>query len=559
MDLKNPTRTEALLANIAGHTDVPVPDMKNATRSERLLKEILDNGGGGGGGDVTKEYVDNAISDAVADIDGDISALSDTVADKVDKENGKSLSTNDYTDADKALVQNSPITTTSTASPIPTANGKPRKLTIYGKSEVVDGKIKSAGEGGAIEVQTCEKNLFDPTKLVTENITYTDGTLSGTASNFNAEYISGIPILFDKTRQITFSVKAYTNGASTEGNGLRINFDYTDNTRNSLIIPNNTTEPQFFTLTSNPAKQVQNITISYGTYGSNIWYLSEIQLEYGSTATAYEPYNGTMATFTTGTPLYGISDTVRDVMTWDGTSGEVTKNCGEVDLGTLNWAYKDDSVPKQFRAPLPQAMWHHDYNFVENIICPLYQTVSYYNFINSGNDNLICRYYTSVDGINIVDNSCTTLTQFLDKINGVMLIYELATPTTMPLTAAENDSLSTLKTYSPQTTVTINDNPKFEIEAYANTANGQAISDMQPTRSPLLTLTASGWANNTQTVTYAHDTAKRNSIDVELASIKAWTAAGILATAETATSITFECDTVPTADLSFRVTSMEVR
>ena len=87
----------------------------------------------------------------------------------------------------------------------------------------------------------------------------------------------------------------------------------------------------------------------------------------------------------------------------------------------------------------------------------------------------------------------------------------------------------------------------------------EAISDMQPTRSPLLTLTASGWTNNTQTVTYEHNTGKRNSIDVEPTSIKAWTAAGILATAETATSITFECDPVPTSDLSFRVTSMEVR
>jgi hypothetical protein len=138
-------------------------------------------------------------------------------------------------------------------------------------------------------------------------------------------------------------------------------------------------------------------------------------------------------------------------------------------------------------------------------------------------------------------------------------VYELATPTTEPLTQIENDSLAGLKTYSSQTAVTINDNPDYSIEAYANTANGQAISDMQPTCSPLLTLTASGWTNNAQTVAYEHNTGKRNSIDVEPASIKAWTAAGILATAETATSIMFECDTAPTADLSFRVTSMEVR
>lgn len=84
-------------------------------------------------------------------------------------------------------------------------------------------------------------------------------------------------------------------------------------------------------------------------------------------------------------------------------------------------------------------------------------------------------------------------------------------------------------------------------------------SELHITQSSTLTLTVAGWSNNAQTITYEHDTGKRNTIDVEPANIKAWTAAGILATAETATSITFECDTVPTADLSFRVTSMEVR
>ena len=367
-----------------------------------------------------------------------------------------------------------PITTTSTASPISTANGKPRTITIYGKSEVVDGEIKSAGDSGSIEVQTCEKNLFDPTKLVTENITYTDGTLSGTASNFNAEYISGIPILFDKTRQITFSVKAYTNGASTEGNGLRINFDYTDNTRNSLIISNNTTEPQFFTLTSNPAKQMQNITISYGTYGSNIWYLSEIQLEYGSSATAYEPYNGTMAVFETGTPLRDIPDSnVRDVMTWGGSAGEVTKKCGAVDLGMLEWSLGGSLwYTTDLQTEIKPVTTNDD---IANIKCAEYETSSRTEIL--GLNMRICVTTTGVIGI--TNNSYTDPTTFKAALQGVKLIYELATPTTEPLTQTENDSLAGLKTYAPQTTVTINSNPDYSIEAYANTPNGQAVQSLE--------------------------------------------------------------------------------
>lgn len=553
MELKNPTRTEALLANIAGYTDVPVPDMKNATRSERLLKEILDNGGGGGGEGVTKEYVDNAIADAVTAIDEDISDITGAVENKVDKVNGKGLSTNDYTDADKALVQDSPITVVATASPISTANGKPRAITIYGKSEVVDGAIKSAGDSGSIEIETCEKNLFDPTKLVTENITYTDGTLSGTAGNFHTAYNNGIPVLFDKTRQITFSAKIYTSSEYLIGRGLLVEFVYTDNTSDVLEILNATTEPRVFTITSNSTKQVQYIGITYGVAATNMWHLSEIQLEYGSSATAYEPYNGTMATFSTGTPLYGVSADIRDVMEWDGSSGEVTKKCADVNLGTQTWQ-RASEADHSFYIVLSDIDLQSD-----DVITNLTDYTQVYSVNDlATTDKSFLRRIGSTAMI-FRNTAYTEPTDIKTSMNGKTLIYKLATPVVEPLTTAENESIAGLKTYSPQTVISINDSPEFEVEAYANTANGQAISDMQPTRSPLLTLSASGWTNNAQTVTFAHDTGKRNTIDVEPANIKAWTAAGILATAETASTITFECDTVPTSDLSFRVTSMEVR
>lgn len=488
------------------------------------------------------------------EIKNDISELE---TGKVDKVSGKSLSTNDYTDADKALVANSPITVTATASPISTANGKPRAITIYGKSEVVDGTIKSAGDSGSIEIETCEKNLLDPTKLVTENITYIDGTLSGTAGSFNDAYRYGIPILFDKTKQITFSAKIYTNGADPNGDGFRVLFVYQDNTSNVLYIPNNATSSQVYTLTSNVAKQIKYIGITFGSAGINIWYLSEIQLEYGSTATAYEPYNGTMAVFSTGTPLRDITGGARDVMEWDGSAGTVTKKCGKVDLSQLKWIYL--SAYTVFGAVISgMKIATTGQERVEGIISSRYPVTT--NYISTAQmDNKSMMKDINSSYLYIKDTDYTDATAFKNSLNDAELVYELEAPTTTPLTQTENESLSALKTYAPQTTITINDNPEFEVEAYANTANGQAISDMQTTVSPLLTLSASGWSNNAQTVTYAHNTSKRNVIDVEPASIKAWTAAGILATSETTSTITFECDTVPTADLSFRVTSMEVR
>ena len=68
---------------------------------------------------------------------------------KVDKEEGKGLSSNDFTDDDKTAILNSPIPSTSTASPITdSADGMVQGLTIYGRSEVVDGEIKSVGDDG---------------------------------------------------------------------------------------------------------------------------------------------------------------------------------------------------------------------------------------------------------------------------------------------------------------------------------------------------------------------------------------------------------------------------
>jgi hypothetical protein len=530
MDLKNPTRTEALLANIAGHTDVPVPDMKNATRSERLLKEILDNGGGGGGGDVTKEYVDTAIANAVVDIDDDISALSDTVADKVDKVNGKSLSTNDYTDADKALVQDSPITVTATASPIPTANGKPRAITIYGKSEIVDSTIKSAGEGWS----TVDLGTLTWTKNIQ--------TLSGIDYIYWSCYFPDIRrpsqggltatwIMcnnYETMRSTNIVSNPSTIGVQPNGNVLVSTENVTDDTTKPTGI-----------LCYELADPTQGNAIAVKTDdGTGI--------------------DGTMATFTTGTPLYGISDSVRDIMTWNGSAGEVMKNCRKTAItGTDNlnkWQSAANGFYASLGLPTKTTPENRPMSAISNV------AVKSRDELIISNDVAIGCNATGSNFLLIIPNATTIEeAQAYLQNNPIYVIYELATPTTEPLTQTENESLAGLKTYAPQTTVTINDNPDYSIEAYANTANGQAISDMQPTRSPLLTLSASGWTNNAQTVTYEHDTGKRNSIDVEPTSIKAWTAAGILATAETATNITFECDTVPTADLSFRVTSMEVR
>lgn len=96
------TRKENYLSNIAGQT-ATLPSEPH-TREEEYLDYIARNGGGGGGGegDMTKAVYDDDL--AVASAGGIKAYVSSAIADKVDKVNGKGLSTNDYDDSAKTIV-----------------------------------------------------------------------------------------------------------------------------------------------------------------------------------------------------------------------------------------------------------------------------------------------------------------------------------------------------------------------------------------------------------------------------------------------------------------------
>ena len=217
--------------------------------------------------------------------------------DYVEKEAGKSLSTNDYTDADKALVQDSPITVTATGAEITasTAQGKPNKVTIYGKSEIVDNEIVSAGEGWA---------------------TVDLGTLSWTYdSEFYTNAISAIKVPELNTKTILcYKYNTVPTSSTTSqlinkdimlGRNQRIyikDADYTDatafkNSLNGVLLCYQLADP---------------------TQGNCI----AVKTDDGS------GIDGTMATFTTGIPLRATLDgTVKDEMHYNGITGEVITRC----------------------------------------------------------------------------------------------------------------------------------------------------------------------------------------------------------------------------------------
>lgn len=78
------------------------------------------------------------------------------------------------------------------------------------------------------------------------------------------------------------------------------------------------------------------------------------------------------------------------------------------------------------------------------------------------------------------------------------------------------------------------------------------------TVSELMTLTIDGWVNKQQTVNAIINTSKRNVIDITVGEIPDWAECGVYAVEETESGITFKCKTVPTKNLTFHITQMEV-
>ena len=466
----------------------------------------------GSGGGASKEYVDEKVAALIND---------NTAA------QNKTYSSAKIEDK----VKGEEITASASAAVITlsdSADSNPLNLTIHGKSEIVDNSIISAGGGwGIIDLGSLTYE-YDTTTLSfpvfhSENISLRKG---GSSLLLTAIYeTKPIRSAIDGDMQI-----ATWNTANSKALAIR-NVAYTD--------------PTAFRTAMNGIYLVYELAAP--TQGNAL----AVKSDNGTGV------NGTMATFSTGMPLRSV-DTVEDTLTVDGNGGDVVTRCGDRDMSTLTWETSGDGTFSTF--DLRNYIASPSYaETPAKMTCPKYETVA----LDLLDDKKIaCTPTTGV--IIIKDTDYIDETAFTASLAGVHLVFELATPITTPLSAAEVAQFKQLQTYDPNTAVSNNATAVMSIHYYKNTDNGKAVKDIQSeidgkiTVSPALSLTVAGWSNNAQTVTFSHDTAKRNVIDVDPASVEEWAACGVLATAETATTITFTCKTTPTNALTFRVTSMGV-
>ncbi len=149
---------------------------------------------------------------------------------------------------------------------------------------------------------------------------------------------------------------------------------------------------------------------------------------YPSTATAYEAYNGNTYTIQLGDTYYGGS--------LDVTTGVLTINKALVDLGTLDYDYYVYSGVNGFYItnPFSSAKSQSTCQSSQYVYQPSDST-----FNNDGVDCEITINYAKY--IKIKDARYNDATQFKTAMNGVQLVYELATPITVQLTAKQVEQL----------------------------------------------------------------------------------------------------------------------
>lgn len=134
---------------------------------------------------------------------------------------------------------------------------------------------------------------------------------------------------------------------------------------------------------------------------------------------------------TTGFPELKSAGTAHDVIDMDG--GQVIRNVYTVELETLQWKKNADN---RFVANLPaQAKENGVFNDTNNELCNKYEPISM-NDIFAGNVG-IATHSVNGETVWIFDSAYETPEQLVASLSGAVLQYELATPTTEPVTIPE--------------------------------------------------------------------------------------------------------------------------
>ena len=180
------------------------------------------------------------------------------------------------------------------------------------------------------------------------------------------------------------------------------------------------------------------MSVIYGTtYNHDIC----INLSNPSRNGEYEPYEKHSYPLDSSLTLRGIPKLdASNNLYYDGdeytSDGKVKRKYGVVDLGSLTWQYLDGL----FLANIRTGGQGLDKVF-GNMICPMYILVDNNDYVNWADKSMRNTNVPENPILRIKNNAYTDATTFKAAMSGVMLVYELATPTTETATPYTNPQI----------------------------------------------------------------------------------------------------------------------
>lgn len=234
---------------------------------------------------------------------------------------------------------------------------------------------------------------------------------------------------------ISFSTSTYGKTIWLPAGTYTFSVVTADGTSTNLYGKNLDTSENIFTQYSAFSKTftlASACNVSFWVYKAGYTSVNDItsaQVELGSTATAYEPYNGTTFTVSFGQTVYGgVYDK----------SGRTQLNLNVANMDDLNWVY-DASVPRFYTTDLNSVISKPAAYDVPNMLCSI-ATADYFNHLyNSLTNNIIA---VSTDGaVSVKCTDYSDVPSFVAMLSGQKLVYELATPIEIDVSELSVDTI----------------------------------------------------------------------------------------------------------------------
>ena len=343
---------------------------------------------------------------------------------KVDTVTGKGLSTNDYTDAEKALVATIPNKADSAdVEGTKSVTGNPLTLTdaapINAESLVVELEPIQEGSGDPsptnvrpitgyteCEVKGVGKNLLDPSNIFETGKYINSSGGFNDSQNYNTYKFELEPNQYVISKydnstaifQIVFSLACFDTNDTLISNTLHYSEHQSSTYRKNIA----------FEYPQNAAYVLISLRIS--SY--------DIQLEQGSTATQYEPYRSSNATIQFGQTVYGGKSNFTDGGTDDGWT--------LVDFGDLTWTnyktggYSTEDLKIYIKKPTSTAV-------IADCISECYKTMPANATLQNGEMSV------DTSGTVYVVNTDypSSASDFKTAMTGLKICYGKATPDTI--------------------------------------------------------------------------------------------------------------------------------